>query len=155
VDLPAQGAFDRVLAVEDARDPGDLLVAQVLGPPLRIDLALRAHLHRRRRADAVDVADRDVRRLGVGQVHTQDTRHAGALLALALALLVARVAANDVQPALATDQLAVLANTFDTGANFHVHPFRNRSSSRNFGNYYCSDRPRGHKGENLGKATFP
>src|SRR5207249_1093575 len=91
------------------------------------DLGLLTHLHRRGRADAVDVAQRDVRRLVVGEVHTQDTRHARALLALPLTLLVTRVSANDVQPAVAADQLAVLTNTFDTGANFHVHPSRKRS----------------------------
>src|SRR5262249_36316439 len=40
----------------------------------------------------------------------------------ALALLVARVAADDVQLALAPHQLAVLADTLHTGTNFHRPP---------------------------------
>ena len=44
------------------------------------------------------------------------------LLGLALALLVARVGANDVQPALAADQFTVFADTFDAGPDFHGEP---------------------------------
>src|SRR4051794_19361133 len=41
---------------------------------------------------------------------------------LTLPLLVARVAANNVQPPVPPDQFAVLTNAFDAGANFHKHP---------------------------------
>jgi hypothetical protein len=38
---------------------------------------------------------------------------------LALPLLVPRIAANDENSSLATDDLAVLADPFDAGTNFH------------------------------------
>jgi hypothetical protein len=39
--------------------------------------------------------------------------------ALALALLMSRISANDVHPSLAAHDLAVLANPFDARSNFH------------------------------------
>src|SRR5262245_11344120 len=77
LNLPAQRALDRVgvVAVEDVRDAGDLLVAQLLGAALRIDPCLLAQFQGQRRSDAVDVTQRNVRRLVVGDVNTQDTRH--------------------------------------------------------------------------------
>jgi hypothetical protein len=67
---------------------------------------------------------------------------------LTLTLLVTRIRADHVQPALAADQLAVLANTFDTGANFHVHPSPEKARfSRNCGNYHCSVPPAASKWE--------
>src|SRR5438552_2463823 len=44
------------------------------------------------------------------------------LVALALTLLVPRVGADDVQASLTPDQLAVLADTFHAGSNFHDEP---------------------------------
>jgi hypothetical protein len=73
--LAAERALDGVLAVEDAGDAGRLLLAQLARLALRVYLGLRAQLQRRRRADAPDVAQGDVRRLVVGQVDTEDTRH--------------------------------------------------------------------------------
>src|SRR5712691_9984293 len=78
LDLPAERAFDRVFAVEDGRQPGQVVVGQLLGPPLRVDLGLLAQPQRRGRPDAVDIAQRDVRRLVVRDVHTQDTWHSSA-----------------------------------------------------------------------------
>src|SRR5262249_17045451 len=49
--LPAQRALHRVLAVQDRGQAADLVVAQVAGAPLRIDLGLVAQLHRRGRPD--------------------------------------------------------------------------------------------------------
>src|SRR4051794_37918033 len=116
--LAAQRAFGDVLAVEEAHDAGDLLVGQVAGAALRIDVGLVAQLQGRGRADAVNVPQRDVRRLVVGQIDTEDTRHGGSP-GLALALLVTRVAADHVQLALPPYQLAVFTDPLDTGANFH------------------------------------
>src|SRR5438270_195801 len=75
MNLAAQRTFDGVLAVEDAGDAGDVLVAQILGAPLRVNAGLGADLQTGGRADAVDEAQRDVCRLVVWKVHTQDTRH--------------------------------------------------------------------------------
>src|SRR5262245_10246696 len=73
--LPAKRALNGVVAVEDRRDPGDLFVRQLLGPALWLDSSLLAHSQGQRRTDAVDVAQRDVRRLVGGNVNTKDTRH--------------------------------------------------------------------------------
>src|SRR5262249_6908062 len=52
LDLAAERALHRVLAVEDGGDAGDLVVGQLLGPAERIDARLLAHLQRPRRPDA-------------------------------------------------------------------------------------------------------
>src|SRR5260370_23792601 len=44
------------------------------------------------------------------------------LLASTLALLVAGIGADDEQPALAADQLAVFTNAFHAGSHFHGQP---------------------------------
>src|SRR5262249_14298074 len=54
----------------------------------------------------------------VGDIDAQDTRH-GRRSPLALALLVARVAADDQQLAVPPDQLAVLADPLDARSHFH------------------------------------
>jgi hypothetical protein len=50
---------------------------------------------------------------------TPRIRGTSILLGLALALLVARVLANDVEPAVAADQLAVLTNALDACPDLH------------------------------------
>ena len=40
--LPAQGALDRIFAVQDARQAADIVVGQLLGTALRIDVSLFA-----------------------------------------------------------------------------------------------------------------
>src|SRR5262249_26460431 len=75
LDLPAQRAFDGVFPVEDTGQPANVVVGQLLGPALRIDVGLFTQAQGQRRPDAVDVTQRDVRRLVVGDVYTQDTRH--------------------------------------------------------------------------------
>jgi len=44
------------------------------------------------------------------------------LSSLTLTLLVARVAANHIEPSVAADELTVLTNTFDAGTNLHSPP---------------------------------
>src|SRR5262249_53092210 len=73
--LALQRTLDGVFPVEDRRDAGDLLVVQLARLAQRIDAGLGTQLQRRRRPDADDVAQRDVRRFVVGEVNTQDTRH--------------------------------------------------------------------------------
>src|SRR5262249_9613263 len=97
--LPLQRPLDGVFLVEDGRQPADLVVRQLLGTPLRIDARLFADAQRQGRADTVDVTEGNMRRLIARQVHTQNTRHDVLPLSLPLALLVARIAANDVQAA--------------------------------------------------------
>src|SRR5262245_15639173 len=63
---------------------------------------------------------------------------------LALALLVARVGANDKQATAAAHQLAILADTFDAGPNLHGEPFQSNRQVKKFVNRNCSNsaRPR-------------
>src|SRR5262249_6122624 len=116
--LAAQGPFDRVFLVEDAVQPVDVVVAQVLGLAVRIDPGLLAQPQGQRRPDAVEVAQRNVRRLFVGGIDTLNTGH-GPKLLLALALLVTWIGANHVQPTASPDQLAILANALDARSHFH------------------------------------
>src|SRR6202011_5655259 len=86
---------------------------------LRIDAGLIAKVQGGRRTDAVDVAQRNMCGLIVRDVHTQDTRHVENLLGLALALFVARILANDDQPAAPADNLAFFTDSFDTRTHLH------------------------------------
>src|SRR6516164_3682144 len=113
LDLAAQRPLDRVLAVQNGRQPGDVFVGQVLGAALRVDAGLLAQAQGQRRPDAVDVPQRNVRRLVVGQVNTQDTRH-GRSPRSALTLFVAWIGANHQQLAVPPHQLAVLTDAFYT-----------------------------------------
>src|SRR5947209_9445908 len=65
LNLPTQRPLDNVFAVEEGGQAGDVLVGQVAGAALRIDVGLFAQLQGRRRADAVNVAQRNVRRFDV------------------------------------------------------------------------------------------
>src|SRR5262249_136721 len=117
-----QRALDRVFLVQDRRQPADLVVAELLGPPLRVDPGLLANAACQRWADAVDVAEGNVRRLVGRQGHTENKRHDVPPLSLALARPVARVAANDVQAAVAPHQFTVLTNALHAGSNLHRPP---------------------------------
>src|SRR5947209_1253628 len=68
--LPPQLTLDGILAVEDARDAGDVFLVEVARLALRVHLRLGADLQGGGRADAPDVAQGDVRRLVVGQIDT-------------------------------------------------------------------------------------
>ena len=46
LNLATELAFDRVIAVDDARHPRDLVFAQALGPRLRVDPGLFQDLRR-------------------------------------------------------------------------------------------------------------
>ena len=78
--LPAQGAFDGVLPVEDTGQPADVVVGEFLGAALRVDVSLFTQAQRQRRTDTVDIAQGNVRWFIVRDVDTQDTRHDSVLL---------------------------------------------------------------------------
>src|SRR5207237_440484 len=77
--LATQGALDDVVAVEDGGQAGQFVVGQFLGLALRVDAGLLAQAQGQCRADALEVTQRDVRRLVVGNVNAQDTRHVALL----------------------------------------------------------------------------
>src|SRR5262249_41355545 len=128
--FPLQRTLDGVFAVEDGGNAGDLLVVQLPGLAQRIDAGLGAQLQRRRRADADDVAQGNVGRFVVGEIDTQNTRHGGVCSLSALALLVARVAADDQQLPVPADQLAVFADPLHTRSNLHVRQTPSRGDAR-------------------------
>jgi hypothetical protein len=68
--LPTQRALDDVVVVEMRGDLRDLLVREVLRAGLRPEGEVLDDLLRRRRADPVDVGQRDVEALVVGNVDT-------------------------------------------------------------------------------------
>src|SRR5262245_36785032 len=76
----AQGPFDQVFPVEDGRDPGDLVVGQFLGPPLRVDAGLVTQPQGKSRPDPSQVAKANVGRLVRRQVNALDTGHGSMLL---------------------------------------------------------------------------
>src|SRR5262245_1780100 len=116
--LPLQRALDdEVLLVEETRDAGEVLVRHLAGLALWVDAGHLAQLTRSRRSDADKVAQRDVGRFVRRNVHAHQTGHCSSLLALPL--LVARVAANDVHGALSAHQLAVFADALDARSNLH------------------------------------
>ena len=134
-DVPAQVALDLQVGVDVVAEPGDLLVGQVPDPGVGAGLGGRADLLRGRPADAEDVGEGDLQPLLAGDVHAGDTGHVVFLLSLrlvrasALALLVARVFADDDDPPVPADHLALLTHRLDAGSNLHVA----RPSSRSGG----------------------
>src|SRR5262245_31945863 len=72
----------------------------------------------------------------------------------ALALLVARVAADDVQLALAPHQLAVLADTLHTGTNFHRPPPGGFGPGAGGETIFLAGSERTGKGEKTGGGPF-
>jgi hypothetical protein len=69
-------------------------------------------------AEAIDVRECDLDALVAREVDAGDASH-DFVGPLTLALLVARVAADDADDALALDDLALGANRFDGCSNFH------------------------------------
>jgi hypothetical protein len=69
------------------------------------------------------------------------------LFRLALALFVTRVGANNDQPALPPNDLAVFTDAFDTGANFHGTPVRPSLQAQNEAKHYCNNAARVDKGK--------
>src|SRR5829696_1512302 len=117
-DLAAQIAFDNIFAVLDrVNDLRQLLLADVLGADRRIDLRALEYFDRVCRADAVNVAQRDINALLARNLNTNNACHN-----LTLPLFVPRVRANHTNHALALDDLAILAKLFNRCSYFHIKP---------------------------------
>src|SRR6185436_5681267 len=100
-DLPAQRALDEIGLVEQGDDLLHVLLGEVLGPQRRLEVELLADRARGRRAHPVDVGERDLDALIVGDVDAGDAWHG--FPSAALPLLVARIAAHDADHAEAAD----------------------------------------------------
>src|SRR5579875_423937 len=115
-DVPPQVAFHLQVGVDPTAELGHLLVGQVAHPGVRVDPRGRAHLAGGGPTNPVDVGEGDLQPLFPRDVHSSDTGHSRCL---ALPLLVARVGADDQHPPVTADHLAVLADRFDAGTDFH------------------------------------
>src|SRR5688572_6896551 len=73
--LPAQLALDRVVLLDVGRQVGDLFLGQVARPQPPVEPQVVADAHARGAADAVDVGERDLQALVVGDVDPDDARH--------------------------------------------------------------------------------
>ena len=102
----AKIAFDHVPAVLNSMDDlRNLLLGEVLGADVRIDLGSLEHSDGVDGADAVDVTQRDIDALLGRNLNSNNAWH----ILLTLTLFVARVGANDANHALATNDFAILA----------------------------------------------
>ena len=75
-DLPAQIAFDNVLAVLDGMDDlRELLLSQILGPDATVNIGLGEDVDRIAGADPVDVTESDIDALIGRDFYSYDTCH--------------------------------------------------------------------------------
>src|SRR4051812_17666782 len=118
--LAAEVALDDQIAVDDVTELRDLVLGEVLDLRVRVDAQLREDLVRGRLADSVDVRETDLNALVEGDVHPRDASQSSSL---PLSLLVSRVLADDENPPVAADDLALLAHRLDRRSYLHG-PFR-------------------------------
>ena len=104
-----QITLDRVAAVDDLADLGDLGFGEIAHARAEIDACLLEDLARGRRTDTEDVAQRDVDALLARDVDARDPSHS----LLPLPLLVLRLGADHEDLPLAPDDLALVAALLD------------------------------------------
>ena len=95
----------------------EIVVGEIVGLDVEVDIRVTLNLARRAPADAENVRERDFHSLRLRKIDACNTCHD--LSPLALPLLVARVGAEDSHDALTPYDLALLANLFDRCAHFH------------------------------------
>jgi hypothetical protein len=105
---PAKLPLDDELSIEKRSQPADVVVGHIARFALRINARLIAQPQGQSRPDAVQIAQRNVRRFVRRDIHAENTRHRAA--PLTLALLVARIRADHQKFAVAAHELTVLAN---------------------------------------------
>src|SRR5262249_56143937 len=119
--LAPQVAFHLDLALEDLAHATRLVLRPRLHALVVVDAGLRQHAQRGRAPDAIDVGQRDFAALLPGKVDACDSSHGSLLRSLsALALLVARVLADDPRDALPLDDLAILPPPLHPRSDFHL-----------------------------------
>src|SRR3972149_521124 len=106
--LSTQVTFDLVLTVDELTDLADLFLGEVADARRAVQAGPGHDLRGPRRADAVDVAERDVHPLVTGEVDTCDTSHLRAPSS-ALCLLVTGVRADHPDPAAAAADVGLVA----------------------------------------------
>ena len=126
-DFAAQIAFDDVFAfLNRMNNLGKLLLRQVLGPDAGINVGVLQNLLRVGRADAVNVAQRDVNALVRWNFNSNDAGHifvkslnGRVLESSTLPLLVPFVRANHADDAATAHHFAVLAQFLHRRSDFH------------------------------------
>jgi hypothetical protein len=124
--LTAKLAFDSVILVQKCGDSCHFVFAKFASMRLRLDARFVAQLASSLWADAIQVRQRNDRWAVVWNINTLQTWHAWLLdergkpaAKLTLALLVARVAADDAHHPAAADDFAFIANSLNAGFDFH------------------------------------
>ena len=85
-DFSSQITLDNIFAILDSvNDLRELLLSEILRPDAGIDIGPREDFLRIARTDAVNVAQRNVRRLIIRNIDTENTRHRRVLSTLAFA----------------------------------------------------------------------
>ena len=158
--LATKVALDLQVAVDVLAQPDDLFFGEVADAGVRVDAGLAENLLAGRETDAIDVGQADLNALLARKVDACDTGQARASL-LALALLVARVLADHENPAVAPDDLALVAHFLDRRSYLHrsfpfgasivlylhaqpqAHVCRYWSAAHGTGSVHCSPSRRG------------
>src|SRR5690606_37454449 len=99
-----------------------LVVGEVAHPGVGVDVEGGADLLGSRAPDAEDVGEGDLEPLVAGDVDAGDACHGSGGSPLALALLVARVGADDLHAPVAADHLALLTDGLDARTYLHGAP---------------------------------
>jgi hypothetical protein len=122
-DLSAELAFDGVVLVQQGRHAGNFVFVQIAGTGVRIDTGFVTQFAGNSRSYPVQVLQGDEGRFIGRNINAQETRHVSSAPSvsscLTLPLFVAGVTAHHKDHATAADDLAVVAQAFDTGADFH------------------------------------
>src|SRR5262249_10832388 len=105
-DLAAEVALDLDVRVDVRTQLRDLVLGEVADAGVGRAVHALADLLRRRATDAEDVGERDLQPLLAGDVDSRDSSQLSTPASSALALLVARVLADDAHGPVATDHLA-------------------------------------------------
>jgi hypothetical protein len=116
--VAAQIAFDFVIGIDHLADMDLLIGGEVVGLDRGIDFRRGENLQRARPADSVNIGERYIHPLVFRQFNSSYSCHRVNPF-LALALLVARVGAQDAHDAFAAYDLAVLTNLFYRSSNLH------------------------------------
>jgi hypothetical protein len=110
--LTAEVTLGGVVSIDKVAHTRDLVLGKVLYASVGIDVRTLADLLGARGTNAKNVCESDLYTLVARQVDTVNTGQLRSPL-LALALLVARALANDVNLAVATNDLALVAHLLD------------------------------------------
>src|SRR5579859_5986600 len=130
--LAAQVTFDPVRGLDPVTQPDQVVVAQLMHPAVGADTGGLQRLQCPGVADAVDVGERDLHTLVIGEVNADEASHLlprtpscvrqavfAACRWSALALLVPGVRADNHDPAMPADDPALVADLLDARLDLH------------------------------------